>query len=97
MASIQKRPSRHGTRYRVQVCVRGHAQSATFPSRAQARRWAARTEHALYEQHHFPPSEAARRTLGELLERYSTEVLPGKRPHTFHTRYKSTYRVPASK
>jgi integrase len=82
MASIQKRPSRHGTRYRVQVRVRGHAQSATFPSLAQARRWAVRTEHALYEQHHFPPAEAARRTLAELLERYGAEVLPGKRPHT---------------
>jgi integrase len=82
MASIQKRPSRKGPRYRVQVRLRGHARSATFPSLAQARRWAARTEHALYEQHHFPPAEAARRTLGELLERYGAEVLPGKRPHT---------------
>ena len=77
MASIQKRPSRRGTRYRVQVRVRGRAQSATFPSLAQARRWAARTEYAFYEQHHFPPAEAARRTLAELLERYGAEVLPG--------------------
>ena len=82
MASIQKRSSRQGPRYRVQVRLRGHSRSATFPSLAQARRWAARTEHALYEQHHFPTAEAARRTLGELLERYGAEVLPGKRPHT---------------
>jgi integrase len=82
MASIQKRLSRKGARYRVQVRLRGGYQSATFPSRAQARRWATRTEHACYEQHHFPTSAAASHTLGALLERYHTEVLPGKRPHT---------------
>jgi hypothetical protein len=48
MASIQKRRSRRGPRYRVQVRVRGAYQSATFPSRAQARRWATRIEHALW-------------------------------------------------
>lgn len=80
MASIQKRPSRQGPRYRVQVRRRGRAQSATFPSLAQARRWAARTEHALYEQHHFPTAEAARRTLGELLERYAVRVLAARLP-----------------
>jgi integrase len=66
----------------VQVRLRGAYHSATFPSRAQARRWATRTEHACYEQHHFPTSAAASHTLGALLERYHTEVLPGKRPHT---------------
>jgi len=82
MASIQKRSSRHGTHYRVQVRVRGRYQSATFPRLAQARRWGVRTEHALYEQHHFPAPAPARHTLRELLERYDREVLPGKRPHT---------------
>jgi integrase len=82
MASIQKRRSRQGPRYRVQVRLRGGYQSATFPSRAQARRWATRTEHARYEQQHFPTPESASHTLRELLERYDREVLPGKRPHT---------------
>jgi len=50
MASIQKRPSRQGPRYRVQVRLRGRARSATFPSLAQARRWAARSEHAVRER-----------------------------------------------
>ena len=50
MASIQKRP---GPRYRVQVRLKGHYRSATFPTRALARRWATQTEHTLYEQHHF--------------------------------------------
>jgi integrase len=82
MASIQKRASRQGWRYRVQVRLRGRYRSATFPSLTQARRWAARTEHASYEQHYFPLPNAAHHTMGELLERYSTEVLPGKSPRT---------------
>jgi integrase len=82
MASIQKRVSVKGPRYRVQVRVRGGYQSATFPSRAQARRWATYTEHAHYEQYHFPAPASARHTLRELLERYGREVLPGKRLHT---------------
>jgi integrase len=79
MASIQKRP---GPRYRVQVRLKGRYRSATFPTRAQARRWAAQTEHALYEQVHFPVTEASRHTLRELLARYEREVLPHKRPGT---------------
>jgi integrase len=79
MASIQKRAS---SRYRVQVRLKGHYRSATFPTRAQARRWATQTEHALYEQVHFPVTEASRHTLRELLTRYEREVLPRKRPGT---------------
>ncbi len=79
MATIQKRP---GPRYRVQVRLRGMYRSATFPSLAQARRWATQTEHALYEQVHFPVTEASRHTLRALLERYAREVLPRKRPGT---------------
>ena len=56
MASIQKRP---GPRYRVQVRLKGHYRSATLPTREQARRWAAHTEHALYEQGHFVQAAAA--------------------------------------
>jgi hypothetical protein len=55
MASIQKRP---GPRYRVQVRLKGDYRSATFPTREQARRWAAQTEHALYEQGHFVQAAA---------------------------------------
>jgi integrase len=79
MASIQKRSR---SRYRVQVRLQGHYRSATFPTRTQARRWATQTEHALYEQVHFPVTEASRHTLRELLARYEQEVLPRKRPGT---------------
>jgi integrase len=76
MASIQKRP---GPRYRVQVRLKGHYRSATFPTLTQARRWATQTEQAIYEQAHFPVTEASRHTLRELLVRYEREVLPRKR------------------
>jgi integrase len=79
MASIQKRP---GPRYRVQVRLQGVYRSATFPTLTQARRWATQTEQAIYEQAHFPVTEASRHTLRELLARYEREVLPRKRPGT---------------
>jgi integrase len=75
MASIQKRP---GPRYRVQVRLKGVYRSATFPTLTQARRWATQTEHALYEQHHFPHAASAHYRLRDLLARYEREVLPRK-------------------
>jgi hypothetical protein len=77
MASIQKRAKPH---YRVQVPLKGHYRSATFPSWAQARCWATQTEQAIYEMRPFPVTEASRHTLRELLARYGREVLPRKRP-----------------
>lgn len=79
MGSIQTRP---GPRYRVQVRLKGRYRSATLPTLEHARRWATQTEHALYEQHHFPGPDSARHTVQELLERYSRGVLPRKRPGT---------------
>ena len=56
--------------------------SATFPTLQEARQWAAVTEGTLRAQRSTLPLEAAYHTLGELLERYGREVLPGKRPGT---------------
>jgi len=83
MATIQARPGRQGgTRYRVQIRLGTTRASATFPTLAAARRWATVTEGALRTQRQFPTLEAAHRTLGEVLTRYSREVLPTKRPRT---------------
>lgn len=79
MASIQKRAN---SRYRVQIRVRGVYRSATFPTLGQARRWASQTEHIVYEEYHFPGPDRARHTMRELLERYSREVIPRKKPGT---------------
>jgi integrase len=82
MATIERRQGRHGTvHYRVKIRLRGlPAASATLPTLAQARRWAAVREGALRERRAFPTSAAARATLAELLDRYAREVLPRKSP-----------------
>ena len=83
MATIQARPSRTGrTRYRVQIRLGDARASATFPTLAAARRWATVTEGALRTQRQFPTLEAAHRTLGEVLTRYTRHVLPTKSPRT---------------
>ncbi len=83
MATIQARPGRKGgTRYRVQIRLGTTRASATFPTLAAARRWATVTEGALRTQRQFPTLEAAHRTLGEVIARYSRELLPTKSPRT---------------
>jgi integrase len=56
--------------------------SATFPTLQEARQWAAVIEGRLCTPQSTPRLEAGSHTLGELLERYRREVLPGKRPGT---------------
>jgi hypothetical protein len=83
MATIQKRPGRGGqVRYRVQIRLRGQVRSATFATWHEARHWAAVTEGTLRTQRGTPTREALYHTLGELLERYRRQVLPGKGPGT---------------
>lgn len=80
MANIEKRVSKEGdTSYRVKVRLKGHpAQSATFTRLTDARKWAQDTESAIRNGRHFKTSEAKRHTVGELIDRYMREVLPGK-------------------
>jgi integrase len=79
MASIQKRPGRGGRLgYRVQIRLRGEVRSATFPTLQEARQWAVVMEGTLRTHRVAPTREALYHTLGELLERYRREVLPGK-------------------
>jgi integrase len=79
MASIQKRPGRGGRlHYRVQIRLRDGVRSATFPTLQEARQWAAITEGALRTPRGTPAREALYHTLGDLIERYRHEVLPGK-------------------
>ena len=80
MASIEKRITDDGkTAYRVKVRIKGFpAQTATFERVTDAKKWAQNTESAIRENRHFKTSEAKRRTLAEMLERYSRDVLPTK-------------------
>lgn len=80
MAYIEKRSTQDGKiRYKAQVKLKGHPiQTATFERLTDAKRWAQQVESAIKEGRHFKTSEAKKRTLRELIERYEREILPGK-------------------
>ncbi len=79
MASIEKRDTGDGVSYRVKIRVKGRPpQSATFERLTDARRWAQSTEAAIRERRYFKTTEAQRRTLGELVDRYIRDVVPQK-------------------
>lgn len=80
MASIEKRVSDNGDlSYRVKIRIKGYpSQTATFERKTDANKWAASTESAIKEGRHFKTTEAKRRTLGELIDRYIKDVLPTK-------------------
>lgn len=83
MATIQTRKTEGGTRYRVQVRLRGHPPvSASFERRTDARTWAQQTEAAIRDGRYFPTHEAKRRTLADLVDR-QLETVRSKRPHDF--------------
>lgn len=79
MATIEKRTSRSGIKYRVKVRLKGFpAQTATFSRLTDARKWVQVTEAAILEGRHFKTSEAKRHTLAEMIDRYIQSVLPTK-------------------
>lgn len=80
MAAIQKR----GNTWRAQVRRRGKALSATFDTKAEAERWAIRTESQMLDG--IVPQAPARRTVepagetaADVFQRYADEVSPKKR------------------
>lgn len=80
MANIEKRSTKNGkTTFRVKVRLKGFpVQHATFERLTDARRWAQQTEAAIREGRHFKTTEAKRRTLGEMIDRYIKDILPHK-------------------
>lgn len=72
MATFSKLPS---GKYRAQVQKAGKRLSKSFPTRKEAKAWAARQEYLIEnaDQVH------SRMLFGELLDRYAREVSPGKR------------------
>ncbi|MCX7111778.1 MAG: tyrosine-type recombinase/integrase [Proteobacteria bacterium] len=77
MATIEKRETENGkATYRVKVRMKGHpVQTATFNRLSDARKWVQDTESAIREGRHFKTAEAKRHTLGEMIDRYQTEML----------------------
>jgi integrase len=90
MATIVRRPGKNGqASYRVQVRRKGSSpQSASFPTLAQAQKWAKIREGTVLEGRHFPSTAAQRHTVSDLIDRYISDVLPGKRASTaYNQRY----------
>ena len=79
MADIRPRVGRSGrTTYQVRVRISGSkTQTKTFKKLTEARAWAAKRENAVREGVDFPERRSRRRTLGELIAKYESEVLPG--------------------
>jgi integrase len=80
MAAIRARKTSTGeVRYQAQVRLKGFPpQNATFNRKTDAKNWIQQTEAAIREGRHFKTSEAKKRTLAELIERYIKDILPTK-------------------
>lgn len=71
MASIRK----HGKRWRAEIQKQGIRRSRVFPTRQEAKDWAARTEYEIQNADVL----ATKAPFGELLSRYAREVSAGKK------------------
>ncbi len=88
MANIETRRSKDGTiTYRAKVRLSGQpSASATFTRLTDARRWVQDTESSVRAGRYFKTAEAKRHTLGDLVDRYIREVLPGKPKNAVNTK-----------
>jgi len=81
MATFRERKNADGsTAWEVQIRLRGMpTETASFARKTDAKKWAAQTETAIREGRHFPHAQAKRRTLADLIDRYTRDVLPTKK------------------
>ena len=83
MPTVQRRVSPNGKiSYRALVRLKGHkSKTATFLKRADAVAWGQEMETRIRQSKYFPDRliESEKYTLGDLLDRYKSEVLPRKR------------------
>jgi len=75
MATITKRISQNGeSTFQVKVRLKGFpSQTATFERLTDAKKWASSTESAIREGRHFEVSEARKRTLSNLIDKYLSD------------------------
>lgn len=80
MATVEKRSGRDGrTTYRARVRVFGHPErTKTFKRKTDAKTWAEHTQADLGRGRYVPTTEAMRRTVAQLIDRYLDETLPFK-------------------
>ncbi|APG28439.1 integrase [Syntrophotalea acetylenivorans] len=83
MASIIERTLASGEkRYQVIIRRKGYpTETASFPRKTDAKRWAKTIEAAMIENRHFKTAQSRKHTLEELIDRYTEEVLPTKGRH----------------
>lgn len=83
MASMQIATNRHGRRrYRIRVRCKGFYASKTHRNRREAERWARVMEDRAELNQSGPITQAAVRTVAEMIDRYCAEVLPYKAINT---------------
>lgn len=92
MATFDKHVANDGkVSHRVRIRMKGFPlQTASFDRLTDARRWAQQTETAIREGRYFKTREAQRHTLAELIDRYTTDILPRKRDRA-HTERQLTW------
>jgi len=80
MANIEKRTNGNGDiSYRVKIRIKGcPTQTATFERLTDAKDWAKITEGAIKDRRYFKNTEAKKRTLSELIDKYIEDILPKK-------------------
>lgn len=78
MATFRTRTGKHGdTTVTAMVRLVGYpTQTATFPNKKDAQRWATKTEADILEGRTSKDSLGRKRTLGEAIDRYRKEVVP---------------------
>ena len=84
MATIDTRKGPDGkVVYRARIRRKGYPiQTGTFPTRNEAKKWITITEGAIFEKRHFHVKESTKHTLGDMIERYVSEILPQKSRNT---------------
>src|ERR687883_668006 len=80
MATIEKRESADGPRYRVKVRIKGEKpRDRTFKRKTDAELWAKKVESDLGHGFYVPTTADRRRTLRELMDKFLAEQLPVRR------------------
>ena len=95
MAYIQERiDSKGNIKYRVQIRLKGYPiQTATFDRKTDAKKWAQHTEAAIREGRHFKTTQAKKKTLEQLIDKYIKDVLPTKPKSAHNTKRRETLAI----
>lgn len=80
MANITKIEGVKGTTYRALIRLKGYpTQSATFARLTDAKKWVQDTESAIRDGRHFKTAEAKRHNVGDMIDKYIEDIVPGKK------------------